>query len=183
MARAIGRAMMPTVRRATPADITALHALVESAYRGDSARRGWTHEADLLGGQRTDAQALATHIADPDSAVLLGIEGADLIACVHLQRKQGGLAYLGLFAVSPGRQGGGIGKMLLAAAEDHAARVLGVERIEMTVIRQRTELIAWYERRGYACTGEERPFPLDDIRFGLPSTRDLAFAVLVKPLA
>ena len=54
--------------------------------------------------------------------------------------------------------------------------------MEMTVIANRGELIAWYERRGYVLTGERRPFPLDDPRFGLPKTRDLAFVVLEKPL-
>jgi ribosomal protein S18 acetylase RimI-like enzyme len=170
-------------RRAFAADIPALHALVESAYRGDSARRGWTHEADLLGGQRTDHEALAEMIADPDAALLVGEREGALIACVHLKSVGGGLVYLGLFAVAPEFQSGGIGKALLAAAQDHAAREMGAAHIEMTVIAQRADLIAWYERRGYARSGETRPFPLDDPRFGLPKRRDLAFAVLTRTLA
>lgn len=170
------------LRPAMPADLPALHALVERAYRGDSARQGWTHEADLLEGQRTDADELAAILADPQS-VLLVMDSADgIVACVHLKQVDEGAVYLGMFAVSPALQGGGIGKRLLAAAEHHAATALRGARIEMTVIRQRAELIAFYERRGYARTGEERPFPLDDPRFGLPQTQELSFIVLAKPL-
>jgi hypothetical protein len=104
------------LRPATPDDIPALHRLVEHAYRGEEAKKGWTHEADLLGGQRTDEAGLAEIIAGPDRTLLL------------------------------------------------------------------VELIAWYERRGYALTGETRPFPLDDERFGLPKRRDLEFVVMAKDL-
>ncbi|MBO9576902.1 MAG: GNAT family N-acetyltransferase [Sphingobium sp.] len=170
------------LRPATPADIPALHALVESAYRGDSARAGWTHEANLLGGQRTDPEALATMIAAPAEAILLDEAEGTLLGCVHLKRISGGTAYLGLFTVAPHLQGSGRGKKLLAAAEGHATRHMRAHRMEMTVIAQRAELIAWYERRGYARTGETRPFPLDDARFGLPMRRDLSFIVLEKAL-
>jgi GNAT superfamily N-acetyltransferase len=170
------------VRRATPADIARLHALVESAYRGDSAKRGWTHEADLLGGQRTDPQALAEMIGDPANAILLASSGDDLVGCVAVSKKPAGRAYLGLLTVDPTRQAGGLGKVLLHAAEAHAKDHFGATRMEMTVIKQRGELIAYYERRGYANTGREAPFPLDDPRFGIPKTRDLVFVVLEKPL-
>ena len=170
------------IRPATAADLPALHILVESAYRGDSAKQGWTHEADMLAGQRTDTDELAAIIAD-DTSVMLVIEGtAAITACVHVKRVSDAPAYLGMFAVSPTQQGSGIGKRLLSAAEDHAADTMRVRAIEMTVIRQREELIAFYERRGYARTGEERPFPLDDERFGLPNRRDLSFIVLEKQI-
>jgi len=52
----------------------------------------------------------------------------------------------------------------------------------MTVIRQRPELIAWYERRGYRLTGERRSFPYGDERFGQPNRDDLEFVVLEKTL-
>jgi hypothetical protein len=55
--------------------------------------------------------------------------------------------------------------------------------MEMTVVAQRTDLIAWYLRRGYAATGETRPFPYGDERFGRPRRDDLAFTVLAKPLS
>ncbi len=167
---------------ATPDDVPALHALIESAYRGDSARVGWSHEADLLDGQRTDLEELGAMVADPARRLLLFRDGESLRACVALTDKSGGLAYLGLLTVEPGRQGSGLGRMMLAAAEDHAARELGARRIEMTVIVQRDELIAWYQRRGYAPTGERRPFPLTDPKFGKPKRDDLEFVVLEKRL-
>jgi predicted N-acetyltransferase YhbS len=174
------------VRAATSADIPALHALIESAYRGESAKRGWTHEADLLGGQRTDAEALAAIVADPKQTLLVGENEAGAMAgCVLVadkgERAGERIAYLGLLTVSPELQAGGLGRALVAAAEA-LARGFGAEMMEMTVIKQRRELIDWYLRRGYALAGREEPFPLDDPRFGLPKTRDLAFVVLAKPL-
>ena len=167
-----------TFRLATPADVPALHALIERAYRGEAARGGWTHEADLLGGQRTDPQALAAVIADPAQAML--VTGEPIHGCVALTRLDD-RAYLGMLTVSPDGQAQGLGRALLTAAEAHAGS-WDVDRIEMTVICQRAELIAWYERRGYAQTGETRPFPMDDPRFGLPRRDDLAFVVLEKRL-
>ena len=168
-------------RQATGDDIAALHALIESAYRGDRAKAGWTHEADLLGGQRTDIARLKDMVASDDQTILLTEQNGAPTGCVHLTIKRDGLAYLGLLTVSPRQQAAGLGRRLLDAAED-AARGRGCDRIEMTVIAQRPELIAWYERRGYALTGERRPFPLDDPRYGLPRTRDLEFVVLAKLL-
>jgi len=165
---------------ASPDDLPALHALIESAYRGDSARRGWSHEADLLGGQRTDLRALGTMLSDPAQHLLVLRDHEVLRASVALADKGAGVAYLGLLTVDPSRQSAGLGRMILAAAEDHAAAHFAATRIEMTVIAQRDELIAWYERRGYARTGERRPFPLDDPRFGLPMRDDLVFVVLEK---
>lgn len=171
-----------SIRTATAADLPRLHDLVESAYRGDSARLGWTHEADLLDGQRTDAAALAAILADPRQRILVAVDQGAITGCVQISDKGDGIAYLGMLSVEPGRQAAGLGKLLIAAAEHDAQALFGARRIEMTVIRQRAELIAYYERRGYARTGEERPFPLDDPRFGLPRTRDLAFVVLARNL-
>jgi ribosomal protein S18 acetylase RimI-like enzyme len=170
------------IRVATPCDIPALHALIESAYRGDSARTGWTHEADLLGGQRTDIAALDAILADPAQAMLLhaGASGPD--ACVCLTDRGDGLAYLGMLTVAPALQAAGLGRAMLAVAERHAAARMAATRIEMTVIAQRPELIDWYIRRGYRATGEHRPFPMHDERFGLPRRSDLSFVVLEKRL-
>ena len=163
-------------------DLPALHALIESAYRGNTARRGWSHEADLLEGQRTDLDALDATLADPAQHLLVLRDHDELRACVVLADKGAGLAYLGLLTVDPSRQSAGLGRLILAAAEDHGAAHFAATRIEMTVIAQREELIAWYERRGYARTGEQRPFPAHDPRFGLPKRDDLAFVVLEKRL-
>ncbi len=167
------------IRIAVHDDVTALHRLVERTYRGDSARKGWTHEADLLGGQRTDVMALSGIIGDPAQHILIA---DDFIGCVNISDQGGSKAYLGLLAVDPDRQAAGVGKALIDAAEAHAGKIFEAKKIEMTVIKQRDELIAYYERRGYMLTGEERPFPLDDPRFGVPTTRELSFVVLAKKL-
>ena len=166
------------IRVATMADVPMLHALVESAFRGDAARAGWTHEADLLDGQRTDRAALADVFADPDRTILMT---TDATGCVQVSRVAPGLSALGLLAVRPDVQAGGLGRRLVAGAERHAVREYDAGRIEMTVIAARHELIAWYERQGYRRTGETRPFPMDDPRFGLPR-QPLSFVVLDRKI-
>jgi ribosomal protein S18 acetylase RimI-like enzyme len=173
-----------TYRDATSADVPAVVELIESAYRGDGSRAGWTTEADLLDGQRTDAAAVAEIVADAHSRLLLALDAdGAIIGCCHLQRKDTATAYFGSFAVRPGLQGAGTGGALLREAERRAAAEWGTRALEMTVIGQRVELIAWYERRGYARTGETRPFPYGDERFGRPRRDDLVFVVLRKELA
>jgi GNAT superfamily N-acetyltransferase len=171
---------LPT-RLATPADATALAALVNSAYRGDSSRAGWTTEADLLGGQRTDADALTTAMDTDGQAILLHEQDRVPVCCVHLSRT-GGDCHLGMLTVRPLAQAKGLGRRLLEAAERWAADRWSSRFMYMTVIAQRPELVAWYERRGYSRTGERKPFPYDDERFGLPRRPDLVFEVLRKPL-
>ena len=171
-----------SIREAGAEDVSALHALIESAYRGDSATKGWTHESYLLGGQRTDADSLRAIINDPASAMLIAIAPTGLCGCVQISNAGGGLGYLGLLAVDPNLQTGGLGKALMTAAETALAYDFGATRVEMTVINLRTELIAYYERRGYSLTGEMRPFPYDDERFGIAQNRNLDFVVMEKQL-
>lgn len=170
------------IREAQSRDVKRLHALVERAYRGDSARAGWTHEADLLGGQRTDVDALIDIISDQRQRILLALNNDVPVGCVQISRKDEQTAYLGLLTVDPDRQTHGLGRQLITAAEMQAVRLFASSIMEMTVIRQRTELIAYYERRGYRLTGETRPFPYEDVRFGLPQTPDLSFLVLAKSI-
>jgi len=161
---------------ATPDDVAALHPLIERAYRGETAKAGWTHEADLLFDDRTSAAELSALIADPDRVILLAHRDGALIGCVQVARAGDDLAYLGMLTVEPTLQASGLGRRLLAAVESEAVARFGASRMEMTVIHRRTELIAWYERRGYAPTGETRPFPVD------PPRPELEFAVLEKAL-
>lgn len=173
------------LRTARPEEATLLSALVNSAYRGASSKAGWTTEADLLGGQRTDPEKLSEALesgADLAQVVLVHEDAKGLACCVHLERLPAGKAYLGMLTVRPVAQAGGLGRALLAAAEQWAAREWGTREMQMTVIAQRPELIAWYERRGYAATGETRPFPYGDERFGLPQRNDLFFRVFAKTL-
>jgi len=172
-----------TLRLATPADAAQLQPLVHRAYRGETARRGWTHEADLLDGNRIDVDSVAAIIADPAQAVVVAERKDALVGCVQVAGKGGDLAYLGMLSVEPELQAAGLGRVLVREAERVAVARFGAARMEMTVIVQRVELIAWYERLGYVRTGETRPFPATDPRFGLPKREDLAFAVLERRLA
>jgi GNAT superfamily N-acetyltransferase len=148
------------IRIATPRDLPRLKPLVESAYRGAAARAGWTHEADLIEGERIAAEALAALVKAPNGRILVACDGAALHGCVNIADLGAGLAYLGLLCVDPQRQAAGLGKAIIAAAEALAAEAFGARRIEMTVIDRRAELIAYYERRGYRASGERRPFPI-----------------------
>ncbi|POX44637.1 GNAT family N-acetyltransferase [Streptomyces sp. Ru71] len=170
-----------TFRDATDADVDALVALVESAYRGDDSRAGWTTEADILQGQRTDPEGVLEIIKSPDSRLLTVEQDGEVVACCQLEHR-GGHAYFGMFAVRPTRQGGGLGKVVIAEAERLARETWGVTEMHMTVISVREDLIAWYERRGYRRTGRMTPFPYGDERFGIPQRDDLQFELLIKPL-
>jgi ribosomal protein S18 acetylase RimI-like enzyme len=170
-------------RAATPADVDAIVALTESAYRGDASRVGWTTEADLLDGQRTDAREVAELVANPDVRLLLAERDGWLLASCVLERLSGehaGDGYFGMFSVRPEAQGNGTGRALLAEAERVARGEWQAKAMRMSVIDVRAELIAWYERRGYRRTGEYRPFPYGDPRFGIPKRDDLRFEWLVK---
>ena len=170
-----------TLRDATPDDVPALVALVTSAYRGDASRAGWTTEADLLDGNRIDPDLLLADLQRPRSHVVLAERGGDLLACAHVAEDDGA-GYFGMFAVRPDLQGGGIGKHLLAECERIAGDEWRLPVMRMTVIDVRDELIAFYERRGYRRTGEFKPFPYGDARFGQPRRDDLRFEVLEKSL-
>lgn len=171
-----------TFRTATDADIPALVTLVTSAYRGDASRQGWTTEADLLDGQRIDADALLRDIERPRSRIVLAERQRVLLACAHVAEEDGA-GYFGMFSVRPDLQGGGVGKAVLAEAERVAREEWGLTAMRMTVIDIRDELIAFYERRGYVRTGIKKPFPYGDARYGIPRRDDLRFEVLEKPLA
>lgn len=172
-------------RQAGQSDASELVALINSAYRGDSSRKGWTTEADLLDGQRTDTPAIEEILASAQKCLLVAVSSRGSIdGCVLLERQGGGSkgsAYLGMLTVRPELQARRLGRELLEAGERHCVRAWEAARIEMTVIQGRDELIAWYLRRGYRRTGERRPFPSHDPRFGLPR-RPLEFEVLEKTL-
>ena len=168
-------------RAATPADVDAIVALTESAYRGDASRAGWTTEADLLDGQRTDPLEVAEIVTRSGSVVLLAEDSSGLLACCHLER-QGDSAYFGMFSVRPVAQGSGAGRAMLEEAERVACDEWHCHALRMTVIDVRAELVAWYERRGFHRTGEYKPFPYGDARFGVPKRDDLRFEWLVKDL-
>lgn len=163
---------------ASEKDIQELNLLVNSAYRGESSKKGWTTEADLLDGVRTNEKSLNELFKKPGSVILKCTNKKnELIGCVHLQSQKNKLN-LGMLTVSPVLQGGGIGKKLLLSSEKFAIEN-NFQYIVMTVISVREELIAWYERHGYRKTGETRPFPTGDPSFGIP-LKPLEFIVLEK---
>jgi ribosomal protein S18 acetylase RimI-like enzyme len=174
---------MPTVAIATDADLDAIAALVNSAYRGDSSRAGWTTEADYLEGQRTDAERLREQLASTPGAVMLTLRDDDgtLLGSVWLEPRGKEVWYLGMFTVRPDLQARGLGRSLLDASEQFA-RARGARRMRISVIQLREPLIAWYERRGFRATGESVPFPYGDPRNGIPLRDDLQLLVFEKPL-
>jgi N-acetylglutamate synthase-like GNAT family acetyltransferase len=164
-----------TIRVATHEDLPALHPVIERAYRGETARGGWTHEADLIQGARTDIATLAAIVEDPAQRLLIALQDNATIGCVQVSDRGDGLAYLGLLCIDPTLQTGGYGKQLVAAAEDAARNAFHAHRMEMTVIDVRRKLIEFYERRGYRISGEKRDFPI-------PLDPPLFMDVLVKDL-
>ncbi|WP_426032029.1 GNAT family N-acetyltransferase [Caulobacter sp. DWP3-1-3b2] len=169
---------------AAETDFPALVALVNSAYRGQGAQAGWTTEAGYIDGQRIDLDSLRQDLADAPGATLLTLRDAadgPLLGCVWLQPDGDSpgedVWYLGMLTIRPDLQDRKLGAALLAQAEAHAAR-LGAKRVRMTVVHLRDTLIAWYQRRGYALTGEREPFPVGE-RFGTPR-QALEFVVLEK---
>lgn len=168
-----------TISKVTATDIDELVLLVNSAYRGDSSKKGWTTEAELLEGLRTDPHTLLEQINQSGHTILKAVNSnQELIACVSLEEK-GNKLYLGMLTVKPTIQATGIGKQMLQTAESFAIS-RDLYCIEMTVISVRSELIAFYERRGYHLTGEKRDFPTDP-KFGIKK-QELAFVVLEKKL-
>jgi GNAT superfamily N-acetyltransferase len=175
---------MDDFRLATPDDADELVRLVHAAYRGEGTEATWTTEAHLLGGQRVDRDMVLESITAPDAEVLVLTDGPDgpIVACCELARPdERGHSLLGMFAVDPVRQAGGLGRRTLEAGERLAAE-WGASAVELHVIDVRHELIDWYRRRGYAMTDERLPFPYGDDRFGVPRRDDLQFAVMVKRL-
>lgn len=170
-----------TFRAAHASDIPTLIELVTSAYRGEVSKQGWTTEADLLDGQRIDADGLARDLAREHSRILLAERDGAVVACAHVAVEDGA-GYFGMFSVKPDQQGSGLGKQVIAEAERIAREEWQLPAMRMTVIDVRDELIAFYERRGYRRTGIKKPFPYGDARYGIPKRDDLRFEVLEKTL-
>lgn len=167
------------IRKAEIQDVTALNQLVNSAYRGDSSKVGWTTEADLLDGIRTSEASLKNMINNPAAEILVAEKENEVVGCVYLEKKNRVL-YLGMLTVKPTLQASGIGALLMQAAEE-AARQRDCNRIQMTVITERESLIQYYQRKGFRDTGERAPFP-DDPSFGIPR-RPLQFMVMEKMIS
>ena len=170
----------PNIHLATIEDAKQLETLLNTAYRGETAKLGWTHEADLIAGNVRVNEAMVLENLNTNNAVFLKYvnDNADIIGCVNLKQNEQ-KKYLGMFSVHPTQQGSGIGKQLLLAAEEYASHV-GSNTIYMTVISLRTELINWYKAKGYNETGERQPFVEDAVTGS--HLQKLEFMVLEKIL-
>ena len=168
------------ITKATSVDISNLNKLINSAYRGESSKKGWTTEAELLEGSRTTEEELAEILANSSNTLLKFTENNQILGCVLLVEKEQQL-YLGMLTVSPELQNSGIGKKLLLQADNHA-KELGLTKIVMTVISLREELIAWYKRHGYEDTGAREAFPVSDVHIPITES-NLEFMVLEKKIA
>ncbi len=187
-------------RLATAADAPALVDLIRAAYRGPASYERWTSEEHLVRGTRTDERAVLAAIESVGSAMLV-VEGEARarvgeprrrrrrgdgtarapVACCRIADRGDGLAYFGMFAVDPARQGSGTGRQVVRWAELAAAELFGARVIELEVLAQQELLRAWYERLGYTATGEIRPFPADPV-FAVPMRDDLSLVVLSQKL-
>ena len=167
------------ISKATLNDVSALNILVNSAYRGESSKQGWTTEANILDGIRTSEKELSAIIRQPENNIFIYCPDDIILGCVLLTQKTDYL-YLGMLTVNPKLQNSGIGKRLMQFAEQWTQQ-LQLKSIKMTVIAVRPELIAWYKRQGYADTGKREPFPMDDAAFGLPR-QSLEFIIMQKNL-
>ncbi|MFV5685944.1 GNAT family N-acetyltransferase [Flavobacterium sp. GB2R13] len=165
------------ITKAIIADVSELNKLINSAYRGESSKKGWTTEANILEGLRTTELELTETIANTKNTILKFTENNQIIGCVLLVEKEPQL-YLGMLTVSPELQNSGVGKKLLQQAEIHASE-LGLSKIVMTVISVREELIAWYNRNGYVATGAREPFPASDVHIPI-TNQPLEFIVMEK---
>jgi ribosomal protein S18 acetylase RimI-like enzyme len=168
------------LRVAVPEDADAIVALANTSYRGESGKRGWTTESDLLEGTRTDREEVQTLITTDGSEILLCTDNHVIVGSVHVLR-QGTECYLGMLMVDPEMQRAGVGSKLIEAAEKHARDMWGSKTMTMSVISIRNELVAYYERRGYHRTGKIRPFVADEVH-GMPRIPGLQFETLEKEL-
>lgn len=169
-----------TFRTATSDDADAIADLVNRAYRPPAGAAGWTHESELVAGARIDAGQVRLTLAQHNSHILLGLQQTRLCACVNVMADGDG-CYIGMLAVDPALQAGGLGKQMLAHAEQFARQHFQASYCHMTVLSARPELLAYYLRRGYHQTGEHQPFP-HDANAGTPLRADLQIEVLRKTL-
>ena len=144
-------------------DAEAIAKLVNAAYRGETSRKGWTTEADILDGLRTTTAEVSKMIKRKDAFILIGVYRDEIVATIYCEWQE--LAFkdtvhFGMIAVKPSLQNKGYGKKMIQAAEAMTLREWRVAGFHMAVISIRHELIAFYERLGYKRTGEFADFPV-----------------------
>ncbi len=165
-------------------DAREIESLVNSAYRGDTSRVGWTTEADYLDGQRIDEAGLKELISSPEIVILClkDASNSQILACVELAKFEANSVLLGMLSVNPKMQNQGLGAKLIKSAESFVKEHFQTQKIIMKVISIRSELIAYYERKGYKRLNQFDAFPYGDSRFGIPKRDDLEFVRMEKTL-
>lgn len=169
--------MSPDIHMAKPDNVAVIAALVNLAYRPVGDSKGWTHESDIVDSLRvTHEQVQALFVSD--SFVFVAGQDSQLVACVYLS-VENGCAHIGMLATHPALQAQGLGKKMLAHAEDYARENFPVKKFEMVVIQERVELVAFYLRRGYQKTGRVDDYPVS-AGVGVPKAQGLTIEVLQK---
>ncbi len=153
----------------------AISNLVNLTYRGEA---GWTKETQIIQGDRTNRQEIEMVLSNPDAHFFVVNQSQALAACIYVAKEQEH-AYIGFFSVHPDLQGKGLGKYVLEQAETFAQKNMGVQKFVMFVVSQRSELIAFYERRGYSRTGRIEAYPLH-LGIGVPKIAGLTIEYLEK---
>ncbi len=164
-ANSASRAGELRIRRGARDDVAALTRLINAAF---------TVEQVAFDGDRLDAQGVRGYMKT--GTFLLAEDAAGLAGCVYIEAR-GERSYLGLLSVEPKRQGRGLGRKLMAEAENFV-RNAGCRAMDLRVISARAEqLLPFYLRLGYRETGT-RPFPAD-----LASKVPAHYILMSKPLA
>lgn len=166
----------PTYRYAREQDLDPLHALIERAYRGPETAGRWDSESHLLRGPRTTRDFVHNTILSPDAAFVIAELDGQIMGAALIERPAdaaAGVASFGMFAISPNARGIGLGDRVLAACEDRVRSLWQATAMSLSVISLRDELMAWYERRGYARTGVRHPFPFSETTGELRNDFDL----------
>lgn len=168
--------------KAELSDAQAIAQLINSAYRGENSRKGWTTEADILDGLRTTTEDVANMIKRTDAFMLMGVLNDEIVATIACERQKVAdalTAHFGMIAVKPTLQNKGYGKDLITAAEVMTKREWRVAGFHMSVISIREDVIHFYERLGYERTTEFMEFPVNP-EIWQPKVDGLVLQYLVK---
>lgn len=172
-------------RIATEEDSELLTNLVNMSYSGELSNQGWTNENGLVVGSRTTVDKILNILKNDQYVILIFFDPINhhLIGCISIQHKsESNAACLSIFAVRPDQQARGYGKFILNTAESYAKDQWNVKSIELNVILQRPELMAYYKRRGYIDTGRREAFTVEQCQFDSSACCTLERCFMMKKI-